>query len=70
MFKSGYRVEKKINAGITRYPYNGDKVVLETGGNNIQTAFQLYGTNLLYRAVSTNSSVGSQEYYYMYNARS
>jgi RHS repeat-associated protein len=51
-----------VNGETTGYLYEGDKVVLETNQDNSQKAFQVYGTNLLYR------SVGVEEYYYLYNA--
>jgi RHS repeat-associated protein len=52
----------------TKYLYEGDKVVLETDGNNNETAYQVYGTNLLYRSVAGNEEMSGQEYYYLYNA--
>ncbi len=64
----GYRVEKKVNNKATRYLYEYDKVVLETDDSNNQTAYQVYGTNLLYRSVSGEADSGTQSYYYLYNA--
>ena len=64
----GYRVEKKVNSNTTRYLYEYDKVVLETDGSNNQTAYQVYGTNLLYRSTTGEASNGAQSYYYLYNA--
>ncbi len=63
----GYRVEKKTKNKTTRYLYEYDKVVLETDGSNNQTAFMVYGTNLLYRSAEEAGS-GTQSYYYLYNA--
>jgi RHS repeat-associated protein len=63
----GYRVEKKVNSKTTRYLYEYDKVVLETDGNNNQTAYQIYGTNLLYRSTSGEAGNEAQSYY-LYNA--
>ncbi|MDF2588009.1 MAG: repeat-associated core domain protein [Anaerocolumna sp.] len=64
----GYRIEKKTNGITTRYLYESDKVVLETNENNTQKAFQVYGTNLLYRSVKATSGMSAQSYYYLYNA--
>jgi RHS repeat-associated protein len=64
----GYRVEKKTNSKTIRYLYEYDKVVLETDGNNNQTAFQVYGTNLLYRSAKGDIGSSAQSYYYLYNA--
>ena len=64
----GYRVEKKTNSKTTRYLYEYDKVVLETDENNNQTAFQVYGTNLLYRSAKGDVGSSDQSYYYLYNA--
>ncbi len=64
----GYRVEKKTNSKTTRYLYEYDKVVLETDGSNNQTAFQVYGTNLLYRSANGDVGGSAQSYYYLYNA--
>ena len=63
----GYRVEKKTNSKTTKYLYEYDKVVLETDENNNQTAFQVYGTNLLYRSAKGDTG-STQSYYYLYNA--
>jgi len=42
---NGYRVEKNVNGKTTRYLYEGDKVVLETDGNNVQRCMeQIYYT--------------------------
>jgi len=64
----GYRVEKKVNSKTTRYLYEYDKVVLETDDSNNQTAYQVYGTNLLYRSATEEAGSGTQSYYYLYNA--
>ncbi|MDD3173817.1 MAG: hypothetical protein PHF63_09180 [Herbinix sp.] len=64
----GYRVEKTVNNKTTKYLYKSDKVVLETDATGKQTAYQAYGSALLYRAVSADSEVGAQNYYYLYNA--
>ncbi|USB32579.1 S8 family serine peptidase [Paenibacillus sp. YPG26] len=53
---------KKISNGVTsQYVYESDKVVLETDESGKQTAFNLYGTNLLTR------KVGDEKYSYLYN---
>jgi RHS repeat-associated protein len=57
----GYRVSKAVNGKITKYLYEGDKVILETDGAGNQTAKNVYGTNLLTR------TSGSDTMYYMYN---
>jgi RHS repeat-associated protein len=64
----GYRIEKKMNSKTTRYLYEYDKVVLETDDSNNQTAYQVYGTNLLYRSATGEAGSGTQNYYYLYNA--
>jgi RHS repeat-associated protein len=64
----GYRVEKKANSKTTRYLYEYDKVVLETDESNNQTAYQVYGTNLLYRSITGEAGSETQSYYYLYNA--
>ncbi|HEX9060909.1 MAG TPA: RHS repeat-associated core domain-containing protein, partial [Clostridia bacterium] len=57
----GKRNSKTANGAVTRYFYEYDKVVLETDSAGVQTARNIYGTNLLARFV------GSDTYYYMYN---
>jgi RHS repeat-associated protein len=64
----GYRALKTVNGETTKYLYEADKVVLETDVNNKQTAFQAYGSNLLYRTVAVDGELGAQSYYYLYNA--
>jgi len=64
----GYRVEKTLNGETTEYLYNGNKVVLETDANNVEKAFQAYGSNLLYRSVAADTQMGATSYYYLYNA--
>ena len=64
----GYRVEKQVNGNGTNFLYEGDKVVLETDTANNQTAFQGYGTSLVYRSTSASSELGAMSYYYLYNA--
>lgn len=61
----GYRVAKTINGKITRYLYEKDKVVLETDGSGSETAYQVYGTNLLTRRVQGEKA---EQYYCLYNA--
>lgn len=57
----GYRVSKDINGQKTNYLYEADKVILETDGENNQTAKNVYGLNLLTR------TAGSDTMNYMYN---
>jgi YD repeat-containing protein len=57
-----------VNSKTTRYLYENDKVVLETDDSNNQTAYQVYGTNLLYRSATGEAGSGAQSYYYLYNA--
>ncbi|MBD3920227.1 S8 family serine peptidase [Paenibacillus sp. PR3] len=57
----GYRTSKKVNGVTSLYLYEADKIVLETDGSGKQTAFNLYGTNLLMR------TMGTDLYYYLYN---
>ncbi|WP_244648221.1 RHS repeat-associated core domain-containing protein [Ruminiclostridium herbifermentans] len=57
----GYRVSKDINGQTTNYLYEADKVILETDGENNQTARNIYGLNLLTR------TVGNDTMNYMYN---
>ena len=64
----GYRVEKEVNGEATNYLYEVDKVVLETDRSNQQKAFQVYGSNLLYRNVAADAEMEAQSYYYLYNA--
>ena len=64
-----YRVEKTVNNKLEKYLYEADKVVLETDGAGIETARNVYGTNLLYREVAASQTVSvAEEYYYLYNA--
>ena len=64
----GYRVEKTVNGDTTNYLYNADKVVLETDATGNQTAFQAYGSALLYRSVTGTQETSAGSYYYLYNA--
>ena len=64
----GYRVEKTVNGDTTNYLYNADKVVLETDATGNQTAFQAYGSALLYRSVTGAPETSAGNYYYLYNA--
>ena len=57
----GYRVSKDINGQSTNYLYEADKVILETDGENNQTAKNIYGLNLLTR------TAGNDTMNYMYN---
>ena len=57
----GYRVVKNDNVQITNYLYESDKVILETNSAGTQTAYNVYGINLISR------TVGSNNLYYMYN---
>ncbi|MUT68785.1 hypothetical protein GOM71_23225 [Paenibacillus sp. NEAU-GSW1] len=57
----GYRTYKKVGKSETHYLYEADKVVLETSGSGVETAVNLYGTNLVSR------TMGSEKYYYLYN---
>lgn len=45
----GHRVSKTSDGVTTNYLYEYDRVVLETDGNNNQTARNIYGTNLISR---------------------
>ena len=45
----GLRVEKKTNGTACRYLYEYDKIVLETDGNGVQTAKNVYGFALVKR---------------------
>ncbi|MCI5892149.1 MAG: hypothetical protein MRZ66_01920 [Clostridiales bacterium] len=57
----GHRVSKTSNGVTTNYLYEYDRVILETDGNNNQTARNIYGTNLISRE-SNNT-----KYTYHYN---
>src|SRR5690606_24683662 len=61
----GYRVSKSVNGQVTRYLYEGSKVILETDSQGNATARNIYGTNLLSRTILDTSTVTM---YYMYNA--
>ncbi|MUT68791.1 RHS repeat domain-containing protein [Paenibacillus sp. NEAU-GSW1] len=56
-----YRTYKKVGESETNYLYEADKVVLETNSSGKETAFNLYGNNLISR------TMGSDNYYYLYN---
>ncbi|MUT65695.1 hypothetical protein GOM71_07095 [Paenibacillus sp. NEAU-GSW1] len=57
----GYRTYKKVGESEAHYLYEADKVVLETNNSEKETAFNLYGINLVSRIM------GSEKYYYLYN---
>ena len=64
----GYRVAKTVNGTLTRYLYDGDKVVLELDSAGNETARNVYGSNLLMRtALRTDGSNISDTYFYLYN---
>ena len=58
---NGLRVGKEVNGQLTRYMYEGDKVVLELNGEGTQTARNVQGLNLLAR------TSGAETLYYLYN---
>ena len=57
----GIRVSKTVNGDVTKYLYEGDKVILEVDGAGSQTAKNVYGSNLLARTAEGETA------YYMYN---
>ena len=57
----GLRVSKTVNGLITLYLYEASRVVLEQDGQASQTAWNVYGTNLIMR------KVGADTLTYMYN---
>ena len=57
----GLRVSKTVNGVITLYLYEASRVVLEQDGQGNQTAWNVYGTNLIMR------KVGADTLTYMYN---
>lgn len=57
----GYRVTKTENERTTNYPYEADKVVLETDVEGNETARNIYGLNLLTRTAQNDTMN------YMYN---
>ena len=57
----GLRVSKSVNGVITLYLYEASRVVLEQDGQGSQTAWNVYGTNLIMR------KVGADTLTYMYN---
>lgn len=59
--EEGYRTSKTINGKTTLYLYEDNHVVLETDGSGKQTALNMYGVNLLTRAV------GTDKFTYLYN---
>ncbi len=61
----GYRVEKTVNGETTKYLYEYDKVVSELDESGDQTAFNIYGNNLLSRTVNVDNN--KETLYYMYN---
>jgi YD repeat-containing protein len=52
----GYRTEKTENGKTTISLYEADKVILETDANGKETARNLYGTNLITRTVTENTT--------------
>lgn len=62
-YGDGYRASKSVNGDITKYMYEGDKVVLETDEAGTETARNIYGLNLISR------KAGSDNLHYMYNGR-
>ena len=57
----GLRVSKTVNGETSNYLYEYDKIILETDGDNAETAQNIYGTNLIKR------SAGSDSLFYLYN---
>lgn len=57
----GIRVAKEVNGKITRYLYEGDKVVLELDGEGKEKARNIYGISLLVRIADGKIA------YYFYN---
>lgn len=57
----GYRVQKTANGQTSRFLYEYDKVILETGTDGTQKAWNVYGTNLISRKMSSVTA------YYIYN---
>jgi RHS repeat-associated protein len=57
----GLRIGKIVNGVLTKYLYEGSRVVLELDAQGNQTAWNMYGTNLISRLV------GVQLLTYMYN---
>ena len=64
----GYRVSKTVNGTLTRYLYEGDKVVLELDNSGNETARNVYGSNLIMReAIRPDNSNIFDTYFYLYN---
>ncbi len=60
----GQRVSKSSGGSVTRHMYESDRVILEVDGNGNQTAYNMYGTDLLKRNVDGESLL------YLYNGHS
>lgn len=60
----GQRVSKSSGGSVTRHMYESDWVILEVDGNGNQTAYNMYGTDLLKRNVDGESLL------YLYNGHS
>ena len=64
----GYRVSKTVKGTLTRYLYEGDKVVLELDSSGNETARNVYGSNLIMReAIRTDGLNVFDTYFYLYN---
>ena len=69
----GYRTEKTENGKTTISLYEADRVILETAENGKEIARNLYGTNLITRTVTENtttqgsSTTQKTSYNYLYN---
>ena len=61
-YRTGKRVQSPAGEEITRYFYEGNRVVLEADASGTITAHNTYSINLASRRV------GEEEYYYLYNA--
>lgn len=57
----GYRDSKTSNDKVIRYLYEGDKVILEVDGDNIEKARSVYGNKLISRIIN------GENLYYLYN---
>ena len=60
----GQRVSKESGGSLTRQMYESSRVILEVDGQGNQTAYNMYGTELLKRAAEGQSLL------YMYNGHS
>ena len=61
-YRTGKRVQSPAGEEITRYFYEGDRVVLEADASGTITAHNTYSINLASRRA------GEEGYYYLYNA--